>query len=408
MRRQFRRGAAAQRRLEQRLEEAAERDVLVAVAADHELLGGGVDGAVRIEAGGEDSEVDVAHEAAEHDEAVGGFDVSPDLVAAHRAFVDAQVERVALGDDALAQERRGDGDARLRGQLQQRGLESEAVDFGVGEDHGALRGVDHPDGLGDALRERVRVGHLLERRQAPAVRARDVDAVARELDEARPLVALDGVQDAVNLLVRRRRVLERGDGDGDVAEDFALGGEVADAVMEQRVARAFGHAGRAGDDEDGRFFRPRAGDGVGEAEPADAVSHARHAEPAQPRVGVGREPRAVLARHADELDGAFFHERVELKDVVARHPEHVPRAPAVTFLNQVLPDRDRLAHPALLTVILVAPLTTLFYGAMGARARRRRFGDWETGRFGKLAVRRILERRIKTSYQHPDKKTSPC
>ena len=57
------------------------------------------------------------------------------VVAAHRAFVDAQVERVPLGDDALAQERRGDGDARLRGQLQQRGLEAEAVDFRVGEDH---------------------------------------------------------------------------------------------------------------------------------------------------------------------------------------------------------------------------------------------------------------------------------
>ena len=228
------------------------------------------------------------------------------------------------------------------------GWQPEAVDFGVGEDHGPLRAVDHPDGFGDALRERVGVGHLIERRQARAVRTRLVDAVARKLDEARPLVALDGVQDAVNLLVRRRRVVERGDGDGDVAEDVALGGEVADAVMEQRVARALGHAGRSGDDEDGRFLRPRAGDGIGEVESADAVGHARHAEPAEPRVSIGRKPRAVLARHADELDGALLHERVEFEDIVPRHPEHVPRAAAVALLNQVLPDRERSAHPALL------------------------------------------------------------
>ena len=88
-----------------------------------------------LELGGEDPEVDVGQEAAEHQEAVGLLDALGHLVAAHRPLVDADEERVPLGDHALAQDGRGDRHAGLLGQREQLVLEAEAVDLDVGQDH---------------------------------------------------------------------------------------------------------------------------------------------------------------------------------------------------------------------------------------------------------------------------------
>ena len=94
-------------------DEVVEPDVAVVVVADPQVLARRVDAPRRVELGREDPEVDVGQEAAEHQQAVGRLDALGDLGAAHRPLVDADEERVPLGDHALAQDRRGDRHAGL-------------------------------------------------------------------------------------------------------------------------------------------------------------------------------------------------------------------------------------------------------------------------------------------------------
>ena len=57
--------------------------------------------------------------------------------------------------------------------------------------------------------------------------------------------------------------------------------------------------------------------------PADAIRHADAAQPVNPGVGVGGEPRVVFARHADQLDRALLDHLVERQDVIAGDAEDV-------------------------------------------------------------------------------------
>ena len=93
--------------------------------------------AFAVELGGVDAHGHVGDEGAEHEDAVGGFDViAAVLVGGHGAAVDAQVEGMVFGDDGFAEEVGGDGDVERLGELD-RGLdEVVAVEFDAGEDDG--------------------------------------------------------------------------------------------------------------------------------------------------------------------------------------------------------------------------------------------------------------------------------
>ena len=114
---------------------------------DRELFAGGVDRARGVEPGGVHAEIDVGHERAEHDHTIAGFDVFADIVAAHRAFVHAEVERVLLADDGFAENGGGDRDIGFLRELQQFLLQPEAVHFDIGEDDRLFGSVDHRGGF---------------------------------------------------------------------------------------------------------------------------------------------------------------------------------------------------------------------------------------------------------------------
>ena len=59
--------------------------------------------------------------------------------------------------------------------------------------------------------------------------------------------------------------------------------------------------GRAAQHDHRRFLGVRPRDAVAGAQAADAVRHADAAQAVDPRIGVGREPRAVLPGHPDQL-----------------------------------------------------------------------------------------------------------
>src|ERR1022692_745656 len=102
--------APAEMQAEQAANEVLEADLFVGVVADGELLAGGIDRARRIEARRIDAEVDVRHESAEQDDTITALDVLPDVIAAHRALIDAEIERMVLANDGLPQHGRGHGD----------------------------------------------------------------------------------------------------------------------------------------------------------------------------------------------------------------------------------------------------------------------------------------------------------
>ena len=62
------------------------------MVADAELLARGVDAVGEIQFGRVDAEVDVGHERSEQDHTVAVFNEQPHVFAAHRSFVNAQVQ----------------------------------------------------------------------------------------------------------------------------------------------------------------------------------------------------------------------------------------------------------------------------------------------------------------------------
>ena len=114
-------GSCPRRRLQaglgQPADEIAQQHAVEMVMADAQRFAGGVDAAGRVEIGREDAHVDVGHELAQQDHAVALLDELGDLLAAQRAFVDADEQRMPLADHALAEHRGRDGDARPFGEL---------------------------------------------------------------------------------------------------------------------------------------------------------------------------------------------------------------------------------------------------------------------------------------------------
>ncbi len=103
-------GALGRLRGDERGQEVGQGDAVVGVVADGQALAGGTDDPSRVELRGEDAEVDVGQEDAEHDQAVAAFDVLRHFLPPHRALVDAEVERVVFAHHRLAEDGRGHGD----------------------------------------------------------------------------------------------------------------------------------------------------------------------------------------------------------------------------------------------------------------------------------------------------------
>ena len=255
--------APAQTQAEQAANEILEAHLFVGVVADGELLAGGVDRARGIEAGGVDAEVDVGHERAEQDDAIAALDVLPHVLAAHRAFIDAEVERVVLANDGLAEHGRGHGDVGLARELEELVLQAEPVHLHVRQDDRLARGVDHLLGFGQGLAQAPGVAPLVNLGRLVMGNAGHRDQVARQLDIDRPLEPQRGVQHAVNFLERGLRVAQDRRGDGELLEHLLLGVELADLVMQQGVLLALLHPRRAADDDDGRLLGEGFGGGVG-------------------------------------------------------------------------------------------------------------------------------------------------
>ena len=112
-----------------------------------------------IELGGVDAHVHVGDEGAEHEDAVGGFDIVADGgVAGHGAAVDAEVERMVFGDGGFGEQIGGDGDVECFGELEGEIGEAKAVEFDAGEDDGSF-------GVGGAC-SRFRPARLAECRRS--------------------------------------------------------------------------------------------------------------------------------------------------------------------------------------------------------------------------------------------------
>ncbi len=117
---------------------SSSRTSQIMVMPDPQVFAGGVDAFRRVEIGGENPQVDVGHEAAEHQQAVGRLDDFGHLGATHRPFVDADEQRVRLRNHALSQKRRGDRYPCRLGEVEKLVLKSESMDLDVRQDHRTL------------------------------------------------------------------------------------------------------------------------------------------------------------------------------------------------------------------------------------------------------------------------------
>ena len=137
---------------------------------------------------------------------VGGLDVVADvLVAAHRAAVDAEVERMVLGDGGLAEQVGGDRDVEPLGELDRQVGQAEAVQLDAGEDDRLLRRAEQRERLVQRGRQRLRIGCSVAGGGSRHVGISRSDHVVRHLDVHRPLVPqarLDAADD-----LRRRPLL---------------------------------------------------------------------------------------------------------------------------------------------------------------------------------------------------------
>ena len=134
------------------------------------------------------------------------------------------------------------------------------------------------------------------------------------------------MEDAVNLLQCRLRIVQNGRSHGQLIEDPFLRVELAHLVMEERILFPLAHARRAADDDDGRFFRVGLGGGVGDLQPAHAISHADHAQAADARIGIGGEAGALFIASGDDLQRAFLQGVVETQHVIARNAKDMADA----------------------------------------------------------------------------------
>ena len=217
-------------------------------------------------------------------------------------------------------------------------LQAEAVDLDAQQQH-RLAGIFDP--LGGLLDGFVESPRIAGRNRLCVGRPRlrpHVDHVAGDFDVHGPLEPLARGEHAVDLAKRGERIVKLRAGDAQLFEHVVLRAKVAHHVVQQRIVDPLAQARRAGDHHHRRLLGVGAGDGVANAQPADAVRDAQGAHAVDAGVGVGGEARAVLARAADDVERALLEHRVERQHVVAGNAEHVGDAVVLQPLDQVFAD----------------------------------------------------------------------
>ncbi len=174
-----------------------------------------------------------------------------------------------------------------------------------------LRRREHRFDLGHGLVDRAgqgraRLGRALARQRPRRIGDRYRHPVPRDLQVTGPLRLDHAAQDPVDRLGSRRGVVEDRRVDGHLAVDLQLALERLDDVVEVQLRPSQRDLGTTADDQERRLLRIGTGDGIERIERAWTVRHQRHAQPAEPRVGVGGEADARLVgtddrRHPDLL-----------------------------------------------------------------------------------------------------------
>ena len=131
-----------------------------------------------------------------------------DIIAAHGAFVNAQIQRVLLTDDRFAQHGRRDRNPGLADQLEQLVLQAEAVHFHVGQNDRLARVIDHFLGLGQSGAQAFGVAALVNLGRLVRRISRHQHLVPRQLDINRAFEAQGGVQHAIDFLERSLRIAQ--------------------------------------------------------------------------------------------------------------------------------------------------------------------------------------------------------
>ena len=113
------------------------------------------------------------------------------------------------------------------------------------------RPADESGCLAERLGQRLRITLVLRRDTLVRMRGTAFHAITGKFEVHRSLGAPRGIQTAVDFAKRRERILQRGGGNSDLLEHFALSGKCADAMVEERIPAALGHPGCATDDDHG-------------------------------------------------------------------------------------------------------------------------------------------------------------
>ena len=188
-------------------------------------------------------------------------------------------------------------------------LQAEAVDLDAGQDDrppaAAIRRAASATASASAS------GSLAGRCSVRHVRplGHDADHVARQLDVARPAAAHHRVQHAIDLAKGGLRLVQLGVGARKAGETPrpACGNPSPDGAASGSSSRSR-KPGRTANDYHRRLFGIGPGHRIADAQPADAIGHADRPDAVEPGVGVGREPRTIFPRAADQPDRAVLQQ----------------------------------------------------------------------------------------------------
>ena len=106
------------------------------------------------------------------------------------------------------------------------------------------------------------------------------------------------------------------------------------------------HLRTAADDQERRLLGIGAGDRVERVQRPWSVSHQRHAQAPQPRVGVRRKPHARLVAADHRRKPQRLLNRVDGKNEIARNAERVPDPQLTEAMKEILGQVHRLAFPS--------------------------------------------------------------
>ena len=256
----------------------------------------------------------------------------------HQAQIRAHELRMARRERAAAQKRRRDGQPQPLGQSNEAILQLEPVHLDADDEDRTLCSAQARGDLLHGFAHGAVVGSHL---RACAVERRVNllrDHVARDLEIHGPLGLQRHVDRAADVRGRRARIVQDGAVFGDLAVDVELGLERLHLVVHVQAGALLRAAGAAGQDDQRRFLRVGARDGVHHVQPAGAVGHAAHAQPTgHARRAVGRKPDGRLVAEPHQREAAVALEGLEqVQREIAGDAVDVPHTTVPELVEEVL------------------------------------------------------------------------